>query len=406
MNPATNLSGRLRGIPAVAALILVFFIGYGVGTHQTVSYAQGSRASAEEVEAAFSPFWQVFDYIQEQYIEDVELETLVEGAATGMVNALDDPFSGYMTSEEFDLLNSDLAGEFEGIGVVIRTIEDTGEIEVVGILNGAPAQGSGILRGDIFAAVDGIDVTQMNQGELANLVRGPEGTDVAITMRRGAEMIDFNITRARIVVPTVESRLLEDDIAYVRLNQFNEQSRPELDAAFEALEVNDRAGLILDLRDNPGGLLSSAIEVGSAFIPSGTIVTEVFGDGSEQAFQSDGSFAHIFVPVAILVNEASASASELVAGAMQDTGVATIIGETTLGKGTVQQWYTLNNQGGLRLTVARWLTPDGRWIHEEGIVPDIVVEWTPETYDDPNDPQIAEAVSWLLLQTGERAKGR
>ncbi|MBK8025701.1 MAG: S41 family peptidase [Chloroflexi bacterium] len=405
MNPAPSFLGRMRGIPAAAALVIVFFTGYAVGTHQSISFAQGDRATPEEVESAFAPFWEVFNHIQDQYIEEVSLDTLVAGASDGMVDALEDPFSGYMDSETLNLMNSDLEGEFEGIGVVIHTIEDSGEIEVVGILNGAPAQGSGIEPGDIFAFVDGIDVSEMNQADLAAIVRGPQGTEVTITMRRERELLDFVLTRERIVVPNVESRLLEEEnIAYVRLNNFNDRSRAEIDDALDDLRVNRRAGLIFDLRDNPGGLLSSSIEVASAFIESGPIVTEVFGDGSEQEFTANGSFANVRVPIVVLVNESSASASELVAGAMQDTGVATIIGEVTLGKGTVQQWYTLQNNTGLRLTVAQWLTPNRRWIHEEGITPDIVVEWTPEIFNDPNDPQIAEAVNWLLLQTGERVK--
>lgn len=395
MKSTTDSWGRLRGLPVVAALTIVFFIGYALGNQHYIVFAQDNSGTPADVQEAFEPFWQVFSLIRDQYVDDVPIDKLVEGAATGMVDALDDPYSGYMDAEMFDMLNADLEGEFEGIGVVIRTVEDTGAIEVVGLLNGAPAEGVGILPGDIFTAVDDIDVTAMNQTELATLVRGPENTDVKITMRREDELIDFMITRAKITVPNVETRILDGDIAYIQLNQFSSQAREELDTAIDELDVQDRAGLIFDLRGNPGGLLSSAIDIASAFIPEGPVVIEAFGDGREQVFEADGTYANLGVPVVVLVNESSASASELVAGALQDTDTAYIIGETTLGKGTVQQWLPLQNDAGLRLTIARWLTPDRRWIHHEGITPDEIIEWTPTTYRDPDDPQIAAAVDWL-----------
>jgi carboxyl-terminal processing protease len=258
-----------------------------------------------------------------------------------------------------------------------------------------------VLPGDVFVAIDGAPVEQMNQLELAGRVRGPEGTVVSITMRRGDELIDFDITRARITIPNVESRILDGDIAYVRLNQFTDSSREDIDRAFEELDVRKRAGLIFDLRDNPGGLLTAAIDVASAFIPDGTIVTERFGDGRETVFSATGAYADIQTPIVVLVNEGSASASELVSGAMQDRGVATVLGTTTFGKGTVQTWNDLSNGGGVRLTIARWLTPNGRWINEAGITPDVIVEWTPQHYGDPDDRQLERAAE--LIQRGDVA---
>jgi carboxyl-terminal processing protease len=339
--------------------------------------------------------WQVYNLIQSDYIDDVELSVLVDGATQGMVEALGDEFSGYMDPETYALLNDDLEGEIEGIGVVIRTVEETGAIEVVGVLEGAPAQQAGILPGDIFAEVNGQSVAGMTQLELATEVRGPEGTDVVITMERGDELIDFTITRARIVIPNVESEILEGEIGYLKLNQFSASARQDIDTALGEMDVNSLNGLVVDFRDNPGGLLNSAIDVASAFIEEGTIVTEAFGDDDEIVFDATGNYADVNVPIVVLVNEGSASASELVAGAMQDAGVATIIGETTFGKGTVQTWHELINGGGVRLTIARWLTPSGRWIHENGVVPDIEVEWTPESYEDEHDLQLQAALDFL-----------
>jgi carboxyl-terminal processing protease len=320
---------------------------------------------------------------------------LVDGAIQGMVEALDDPYSGYMSPEIFQSENEELSGEIQGIGVVIHTDEETGEIVVIDVIEGAPAQVEGVMNGDIIIAVDGEPVLDMGDVGPAGNIRGPEGTDVTITVRRDVEELDFTITRARIEVPNIEAEIVGDNIAYIRLYTFSANAREQLDAAIETLDVNSRNGLIFDLRDNGGGYLSSAIDIGSAFIKSGTIVTEWFSESDQRELEANGTYADIRVPITVLVNEWSASASELIAGAMQDLNIATIIGETTLGKGTVQTWYPLSNSGGVRITIARWLTPNGNWIHEAGVQPDITIEWTPESYDEAEDPQLDAAIEFL-----------
>lgn len=385
---------RGRFIFTVASGVAIFAGGFAIGTLSTVIHAQTVNLPADAA-AAFEPISEVYDLIQSQYIDDIDPQTLADGALRGMVEALGDRFSSYMNAEEYEIMSDDLEGQIEGIGVVIRTDEETGEVEVVGLLEGAPAQLAGVLPGDIFYSVDGVPVETMSQYDLATRVRGPQGSSVLVTMRRGDELIDFNIIRESITVPNVESKVINDRIGYVRLNQFSSTARADLDAALEALNVNALDGLIFDLRDNPGGLLSSAIDIASAFIPDGLILTEAFSDSAQQEYMATGNYSGIEVPIVVLINEGSASASELVAGAMQDRGVATILGETSFGKGTVQTWNTLSNGGGVRLTIARWLTPSGAWIHDSGVTPDIVVEWTPTDYSDPNDPQINAAVDYL-----------
>lgn len=395
MNWHGVFTGRIKHLSAAVVMTGVFMIGFAAGNLHAIGAAQGITAPSPEVEEAFAPLWQTFNLIQSEYIEDVELSTLVDGATAGMVEALDDEFSGYMDPTEYALLNDDLEGEIEGIGVVITTNEDE-EIEVVGLLEGSPAQEAGVLPGDIFTKVNGEDVTGMSQLQLAGRVRGAEGTPVTITMRRGEELIEFTIVRRRITIPNVETAILDGNIGYIKLNQFSAGARSELDTALQELDINSRAGLVLDFRNNPGGLWDSAISIASAFVPDGTIVTEAFSETDQRVFNATGNYANVTVPIVVLVNEASASASELVAGAMQDRGVATIIGETTFGKGTVQTWHTLVNGGGVRLTIARWITPSGRWIHDQGIEPDIVVEWTPRSWNDPDDPQLDAAVAHLI----------
>ncbi|MCC6803590.1 MAG: S41 family peptidase [Anaerolineae bacterium] len=404
MNLLNASRGRLQHISAAVLVAVIFFAGFTLGNQYAVSKAQGDTVAPADAERAFAPFWQVFNMIQNDYIDEVDIDKLVDGATKGLVDALGDQYSGYMNPEVYDLVNSDLSGEFNGIGVIIHTDEDTGAIRVVGLLDGAPAQAAGILPGDVFAAVDGEDVTGMNQTDLAVIVRGEADTPVDITMRRGDELIDFTIIRAHITVPNVETEVLDGNIGYIRLNQFTATARPDIDQALEAIAVNQRSGLILDLRDNPGGLLSSAIDVASAFIESGTVVTEDFGGDHQQVFDASGKYADIQVPIAVLVNEGSASASELLAGALQDRHVATIIGTTTLGKGTVQTWRELVNGGGIRLTIARWLTPDGHWIHQQGITPDISVSWDDRTFAaNESDPQLDAAEHYLESLVAEPA---
>lgn len=389
----------LRKRSMVLIIPLVFAAGFIMGNQYAVSAAQSIFSAPADTDELFAPFWQVYNLIQNDYVDPegdaLQNNRLVDGAINGMINALNDDFSGYMDPESFPLLNEDLGGEIEGIGVVIRTLEETRLIEVVEVLESSPAQTAGIQAGDIFIRVDDEDVRELNQTQLAMKVRGPRGTTVNLTMLRGEELVDFSVTRERIVIPNIEQELLDNNIGYVRLNQFSPQARQEIDTAIEELGGDNLDGLILDLRGNPGGLLTASVEVASAFVDEGVLIIEDFGEGREQILEANGSFAYD-LPLVVLVNETSASASELVAGAFQDNDRATIIGEATFGKGTVQTWQSLVNGGGIRLTVARWLTPNRNWIHQQGITPDIIVEWDPMTAEEAEeDLQLDAAVAFL-----------
>lgn len=386
-------------IQSVLLFLAVFTAGFALGNLNTPSVAQTAFGDTEE---AFAPLYQVFNLIQSEYVDAdiVEVPDLVDGAIQGMVDSLGDQYSGYMAPTMYDMFNTDLSGDVEGIGVVIRTIEETGEIEVVNVLEGAAARQAGVLPGDIFWEVEGQSVAGMNQTELAGIVRGPAGTDVTITFKRDEEFIELTITRVRFSVPIVTSEILDGDIAYIALAEFNGNARTAIQEALDELDVNSRTGLIFDLRGNPGGLLRSAIDVASLFIEDGTILYESFGDGTEEVFEATGDYANIQVPIVVLVDEGSASASELVSGAIQVRQVATLIGETTFGKGTVQTIQPLDNGGGLRLTIARYLLPDRNWIHDIGVEPDVLVEWNPETVEEMEgeDPQLNAAIEFLTVE--------
>jgi carboxyl-terminal processing protease len=396
-----RVTGRFHVYVAAA---IIFVAGFALGNLTGPAMAQNSANFTHEEEALFQPLLETYQLILNQYVDPYDAvftpQQLLDGAIAGMIDALGDQYSGYMNPETYAMQNSELSGQFEGIGVVIRVNEERGGIEVVNVLAGSPAELSGVQVGDIFRMVDGVDVSEDTNLELAAKVRGPAGTDVSITFERDDELIELTITRARISIPNIEYSLLDGtNIAYLRLNQFTSDARNQIDEALAELDINNRDGLIFDLRGNPGGLLTSAIDVTSAFIESGTILIEDFGSNRDEiVFEATGNFSGIAVPLVVLVDETSASASELVSGALQDTQNAIIIGETTLGKGTVQTWRSLSNGGGIRLTIARWLTPARNWIHGAGVTPDIIVEWQPENGSDiggPDDPQLSAAITHL-----------
>lgn len=384
----------LQSILLTAAVFVIGFIA-GSMALSNPSNAQG-RAALTDKDQAFEPFWDAFSIVESRYVDPVEIDILVNGAIDGMVKALEDEHSGYIRPDLCDRA-SDFSGEFSGIGVTIRTIQDTGEIEVVTVIPGSPAEAAGVLPGDVFYAVDGQLVAGMTQAELSALVPGPRGTEVTITFKRGEEFLTFMIVREVFSLPNVSYEIVGDNIAHVKMLDFNDLSRAQLDEAFDAVDINNSNGLIFDIRDNPGGTLASAIEIGSAFIEDGVLLRQVSRDQSEEVTRTRGGYADLDVPIVVLVDETSASASEVIAGAMQDYRVATILGETTFGKGTVQNIVDeLANGGCVRITVKRWLTPNGSWIHKQGITPDIIVESDPESDEErENDVQLEAAIEFL-----------
>lgn len=390
-----NFRKHLQALKTAVFVVAIFSLGFVVGNLNSTSQAQ--TRGMGDLQQAFSVVEEAFSIIQSRYVDSRELEVpeLINGAINGMVDTLGDRFSGYLDPNAYQRFNSDMTGNVEGIGVVIDTIQETGEIRVVSLIKGAAAAAAGVLPGDIFWEVDGKNVVGLNQNELASIVRGPAGTQVTIKFKRGEEFVTFTITRVRFQVPNVEHEILENDIAYISLSEFNSRSSSLMQEALVAVDANNRKGLILDLRNNPGGLLSSVVDISSLFIKDGVILYETFGDGTEQIFEANGNYQNITVPIVVLVNEGSASASELFAGAMKDRNVATLIGETTFGKGTVQTIQPLSNGGAIRITIARWLTPNRNWIHDFGIAPDIEVPYDQATEGVEVDPQLDRAIEYL-----------
>ena len=350
----------------------------------------------EELEELFQPFWESWDLLHENYVDQpLDDLALMRGAISGMLAATGDKHTSYMNPEQFEQANAEMSGEeYTGIGAWVNT---TGEyIEVVSPMKNSPAEKAGLKAKDIVIAIDGEDMTGI-PGDLAlQKILGPAGEAVTLTIRRGEEILEFTIVREKITVPAVEYEMLEDDIAYIALNTFNELSTKQMRDALKELLPQNPKGLIFDLRNNGGGFLVTAIEITSEFISDGIVMYEEYGDGSRESYNTQPGGLATEIPLVVLINEGTASASEITAGAIQDYGRGTLIGVTSYGKGSVQNWIALKTErGGVRITIARWLTPNGNQINEVGLTPDIEVPYTQEDVDADRDPQLDAAIDFL-----------
>jgi carboxyl-terminal processing protease len=345
----------------------------------------------------FAPFWEAWDIVHEEFVDQpLDDVALMRGAISGTLDALGDPHTSYMDPVTYQQANIPLHGSYEGIGAWVDTNAEF--LTIVSPMPGSPAEEAGLEPGDEVVAVDGEDVIGIDANIVIRSVLGPAGTTVHLTIRREGEpdLLEFEIIRAEILVPSVESEMLEGDIGYIQLYNFSNDTSDDLRSAIRELRETELNGLILDLRGNGGGFLLTAIEVASEFIDDGVIMTERFGDGSEEVYEALGDGLATDVPLIILVNGGSASASEIVAGAIQDHGRGLLVGETTFGKGSVQNWIALTGEeGAVRVTVARWYTPDGRQIAGEGLEPDYEVSYTEEDFDAGIDPQLQKAIELL-----------
>lgn len=320
--------------------------------------------------------------LEEGFYKPVDRATLENGAMEGMVNSLEDPYTAYFTPEDFRLFNDHSNGQFTGIGVLME--QKDGLLNVVQVFENSPALEAGIKEGDVIIAVDGHPVDSMTEEETSGFIRGPEGTTVVLKVRRGAEELEFSMVRRAIELPIVSDEMVERNgkkIGYVRLDQFSVDSGVKLKAAVDNLVIQGAQGIILDLRDNGGGLLDESINVSSVFIQNGPIVSVVGRDGDGQTYEARGE-ANENIPLVVLINGFTASASEIVAGAIKDDARGRLIGEKTFGKGVVQNIVPLSNGGGLKFTSASYYTPLGIDINKIGIEPDIPAADDPATPED------------------------
>lgn len=358
-------------------LVLVTFITTSAGFLYLLNAWSADAASAFKVIRALH-------VVKSRYVEDVKNDTLIAGAIKGMVKSLDDPHSIYMDAKTFKEFMIETEGSFGGVGIVIGIKDKL--LTVVAPIEGTPGEKAGIKSGDQIIKIDGQETQDMALDEAVNKIRGTEGSKIVLTILRGQEVQDYTLTRSNIQIKTVAGKMLEDNIGYIRISMFNDNTGNDFVRKLQELEKQGMKAMVLDLRDNPGGLLGESVKVASQFVPKGPVVSVVTRDGQRETHSSNLETKKY--PIVILVNGGSASASEIVAGAAQDTGTATLIGTKTYGKGSVQTVIRLDEGSAIKLTIAKYFTPKDRSINGVGIEPDIVIE-LPESKD--KDVQLEKA---------------
>ncbi len=406
---------RSRFLPLAIGLIgliagaTLFVSGFALG-----SLRSSTPGTPADEQAAFQPFWDVYRSVTQDYAgEPVERKVLIEGAIRGMIAALGDPFSAYLSSDEYRRSLQGLSGQFEGIGATLEARRLTGSgacptlgdgcgLVVVEPLAGAPAIKAGLLAGDRISAIDGTTVDGQTTDQALARVRGTKGTTVTLQILRGSDPkpFDLPIVRDVIVQHEVETKTLADGaVGYIRLAGFSDRSAEEFGQAVASDVAAGRKKLIVDLRGDPGGFVTDAQKALSQFIPAGTTVfyqQDASGTRTPTVALAGGAATDPAIQLAVLIDGGSASASEIVAGSLQDLGRATLVGSQSYGKGTIQVWLQLaDDSGGYRLTVDRWLTPKGRWIHRVGLTPDIVVDSATPGASGTADPVLDRALQEL-----------
>ncbi|MBR6088530.1 MAG: S41 family peptidase [Anaerolineaceae bacterium] len=409
----------IRIIAGIVIVVCLFVTGIGLGViagsmegirHQVSEIRDytgsadfllttgGEKSSeATDVDDLFGPFWESWDLLHMYYVDQpLDDNKLMEGAIRGMISVLGDPHTRYADPSEYQAEVESSAGNYQGIGAYVDV---TGEyVKVNSLISGSPAEEAGLMPGDLVIGLNGKDVTGIDPNVVLQDIRGPEGTSVILTIQReGKDPFDVEITRRRIETASVEGKMLENDIAYISMDQFGDKTTQELRAALDELMKNNPKGLIFDLRDNGGGWLTTAVETASEFLPLNTVVLiEKDGDGMETVYKTQrGGGRALDVPMVVLINGGSASASEIVVGALRCSDRATVIGTTSYGKGSVQIQPELSNGGAVSVTIARWYMPDGTLIHGVGIEPDITVDYTVEDHEKGVDPQLDAAIEFL-----------
>ncbi len=353
----------------------------------------------EEVDPAL--LWAVWRLLLKHYIhpEDLQVQPMLYGAVSGLVKAVDDPYSVFMTPSENKEFHQSLNGQLQGIGAEL-TLRDN-VVVIVAPLKGSPAAEAGLQPEDIILEVDGIPIQGETLNETVQKIRGPKGTEVTLTIQRKdeLELKSIVIVRDQIDIPSVEYERKETGsgaIGYISVNQFADNTNKEVEKALFALKKEPLDGIIIDVRFNGGGYLDRAVDLVSMFLSQGNVVSVARREGKPEAHYVYGRPIDTDTPLVVLINEGSASASEILAGALQDHGRATIIGKKSFGKGTIQEIFELPGGSSLRVTVAKWLTPNGKDLGKEGVYPDIEIERTVEDMENELDPQMDAAIKWLF----------
>ena len=372
----------LKKIAGILLLALIGSLGIVVGFFMALGIDAKNLTS-------LGRFIGAMNFIEAHYVQEVEETKLIEGAISGMVRSLGDPHSIYLEPKLYSLLKADTTGSFGGIGVYMGFRD--GGVYILGVMPESPGEKAGLIAGDSILAVDSTPISEIEPSEVALKIRGEVGSTVELLIHReGEEDKPYTITRDVIKVQTVAEKMLDDRVGYIRISNFSENTGKEFKTALKNLEEQGMRGVILDLRQNPGGLITSCVEIANEIVPAGPVVSVVQRDGEKEVYMSN--LDHPKFPIVVLLDQNSASASELLSGALQDTKAALIVGTKSYGKGSVQTVMPLLQNDGLKLTIARYYTPNGRSIDGIGIEPDVVVELdkplvinreiSAETFDD------------------------
>lgn len=377
------LNGFLSGLAATFVIVAIVVTVFVNNVNERVTRENASvkteNTSAAKTEVSDQQIMNKLNTLEgligKYYMEDVDKNTMAEGIYKGLLGSLNDPYSVYYTKDEYAALMESSSGVYYGIGATVSANAKTGVLSIVKPFVGGPAYEAGILPGDVLYKVNGEEVTGKDISEVVGKIKGKEGTTVNVTIIREGKSkpIDFTITRKKVEVPTIEYQMLDGKIGYIAVSEFDEITAEQFRAAINDLEKQGEKGLVIDIRNNPGGLLDTVVDMLKRMLPKGMIVYTEDKYGNRDEYKSDGK-EEFKKPLAVLINGNSASASEIFAGAIQDYKIGTIVGTTSFGKGIVQSILPLNDGTAIKVTVSKYYTPKGRNIHKIGITPDVTVE--------------------------------
>lgn len=362
-------------------------------------YKPKSEQLTDDVIEKIDTLMQVIDYY---YLYDYDKDEMVDAIYKAVMSSLGDPYTVYYTSDEFNAFMESSSGSYCGIGVVVQQNMQTGLVTAVRPYEDCPGYEAGIRPGDLILAVDGTEITGMDLNTAVALIKGEEGTSVTITLQRDEEVFDVEVTRRQIDVKTVNYRMMDDNIGYIQIEEFDEVTSDQFSQALDSLIEQGMEALVIDIRNNPGGILDTVVAMLDELLPEGTIVSVKDRNGTAQEYTSDAD-TKLTVPLTVLINGNSASASEIFAGAIKDYGVGTLVGTTTYGKGIVQTAFSLSDGTGVKITIEDYYLPSGKSIHKVGVDPDVEIDLPDElktyvTIPEDEDVQLQKAIEILKEQ--------
>jgi carboxyl-terminal processing protease len=387
-----------KTVAAALVLVLVFSLGLEIGSGRITVYSGHTATGNLPKNLDYSSVNQVYQALKHNYDGSLDANKLLDGVKSGLAGAAGDPYTEYFSAAQAKDFNNELHGTFTGIGAELGQ-NSKGALQVVAPIAGFPAAKAGLRAQDIIAQIDGTTTTGMTVDAAANKIRGPKGTTVKLTILRDNALSDVNIVRDDIKVPSVNYKILPNNIGYMQITQFSDDTSDLAEKAAAAFKKAGVKGIVLDMRDNPGGILDAAVDVSNLWVPTGRmIVQEKRGSTVTRTYNAESNNPLHDIPTAVLVNSGSASAAEITAGALHDNKVAQVIGAKTYGKGSVQALLDLAGGAEMKVTVAKWYRPNGQNIDKKGIDPDQTVPMTDNDYKNNQDPQQDAALTWLQTQ--------